>query len=61
MLQPDGESRLVFLIGSVLNEWQLVEVTARTLEVPRSRMCVVSLGRDHPWELAEYGGLRVIM
>ncbi|KAN0137458.1 Amino acid permease domain containing protein [Lactarius tabidus] len=39
----------------------LVESTARTLEVPRSRMCVVSLGRDHPWELAEYGGVRVIM
>lgn len=39
----------------------LVEATARTLEVPRSRMCVVSLGRDHPWELAEYGGVRVIM
>ncbi|KAI9447452.1 amino acid permease-domain-containing protein [Lactarius indigo] len=39
----------------------LVEATSHTLEVPRSRMCVVSLGRDHPWELAEYGGVRVIM
>ncbi|KAI0245714.1 hypothetical protein BJV78DRAFT_1287290 [Lactifluus subvellereus] len=33
----------------------LVEVTSRTLDVPRSRMCVVSLSRDHPWELGEYG------
>jgi len=39
----------------------LVEATSPILEVPRSRMCVVSLGRDHPWELAEYGGVRVIM
>ncbi|KAI9451769.1 amino acid permease-domain-containing protein [Lactarius psammicola] len=39
----------------------LVEATSRTLEVARSRMCVISLGRDHPWELAEYGGVRVIM
>ncbi|KAH9057249.1 amino acid permease-domain-containing protein [Lactarius vividus] len=39
----------------------LVEATSHTLEVPRSRMCVVSLGRGHPWELAEYGGVRVIM
>ncbi|KAH9971435.1 hypothetical protein BGW80DRAFT_1322412, partial [Lactifluus volemus] len=28
------------------------------LDVPRSRMCVISLSRDHPRELAEYGGLR---
>ncbi|KAI0245718.1 amino acid permease-domain-containing protein [Lactifluus subvellereus] len=40
---------------------RLVEATSRTLDVPRSRMCVVSLSRDHPWELAEYGGIRVIM
>ncbi|KAI0278600.1 amino acid permease-domain-containing protein [Russula aff. rugulosa BPL654] len=39
----------------------LVEATSRKLDVPRSRMCVVSLSRDHPWELSEYGGLRVIM
>ena len=40
---------------------QLVEATSRKLDVPRSRMCVVSLSRNHPWELSEYGGLRVIM
>jgi hypothetical protein len=40
---------------------QLVEATSRELDVPRSRMCVISLSRDHPRELAEYGGLRVIM
>ena len=40
---------------------QLVEATSRALDVPPSRMCVISLDRDHPWELAEYGGVRVIM
>lgn len=39
----------------------LVEATSRKLDVPRSRMCVISLSRNHPWELSEYGGLRVIM
>ncbi|KAI9449880.1 amino acid permease-domain-containing protein [Russula earlei] len=39
----------------------LVELTSRTLSVPCSRMCLISLDRDHPWELAEYGGVRVIV
>jgi len=39
----------------------LVEAISRTLDVPCSRMCVISLDRDHPWELAEYRGVRVIM
>jgi len=39
----------------------LVEATSLTLDVPCSRMCVISLDRDHPWELAEYRGVRVIM
>ena len=40
---------------------QLVEATSRTLDVPPSRMCVISLDRDHPWELARYRGVRVIV
>ncbi|KAI0265919.1 amino acid permease-domain-containing protein [Gloeopeniophorella convolvens] len=39
----------------------LVEATSHTLNIPRSRMCAVSLSREHPWELAAYGGMRVIM
>ncbi|KAH9959164.1 amino acid permease-domain-containing protein [Russula dissimulans] len=39
----------------------LVEAISRSLDLPHSRMCIISLGRDHPWELAEYGGVRVIM
>ncbi|KAH9970461.1 amino acid permease-domain-containing protein [Russula compacta] len=39
----------------------LVEATSHTLDVPRTRMCVISLGRDHSWELGEYRGVRVIM
>ncbi|KAI0065724.1 hypothetical protein BV25DRAFT_1821391 [Artomyces pyxidatus] len=39
----------------------LVEAASRKLDVPRSRMYVISLGRDHPWDLAAYGGARVIM
>ncbi|KAI0047380.1 hypothetical protein FA95DRAFT_1559224 [Auriscalpium vulgare] len=39
----------------------LVEAASRALDVPRSRMCVLSLSRDHPWEIADYGGVRVIM
>ncbi|KAI0062936.1 hypothetical protein BV25DRAFT_1855218 [Artomyces pyxidatus] len=39
----------------------LVEATSRNLDVPRSRMCVISLDRDNHWDLADYGGARVIM
>ena len=28
---------------------QLIEVTSRTLDIPRSRMCVISHDHEHPW------------
>ncbi|KAA1477796.1 hypothetical protein DENSPDRAFT_787193 [Dentipellis sp. KUC8613] len=40
---------------------KLVEATSRTLGIPRSRMCVLSLGREHRWPLGDYNGVRVIM
>ena len=39
---------------------QLVEAVSRELNIPRSRMCIVTLGPKHPWALAEYGGVRII-
>ncbi|TFY78045.1 hypothetical protein EWM64_g5968 [Hericium alpestre] len=39
----------------------LVEATSRTLDIPCTRMCVVHLGRHHPWSLGDYGGVRVLM
>ncbi len=68
-LQPNGESLpgsatptgALVTEGALTCQKQLVEATSRMLDVPRSRMCMISLGGDHPWELAEYGGVRVIM
>lgn len=49
---------LVFVLG-VFNP-VLVEAVSRELNIPRSRMCIVTLGPKHPWALAEYGGVRII-
>ncbi|KAI0029916.1 amino acid permease-domain-containing protein [Vararia minispora EC-137] len=39
----------------------IVAAVSDAMQVPRSRMCIISLGKGHPWSLAEYGGARVIM
>ncbi|VDB89935.1 unnamed protein product [Peniophora sp. CBMAI 1063] len=39
----------------------LVEAASSIMNIPRSRMCLITLGQDHSWSLADYGGVRVIM
>ncbi|KZV64688.1 hypothetical protein PENSPDRAFT_656347 [Peniophora sp. CONT] len=39
----------------------LVEAASSVMNIQPSRMCIIALGHNHPWTLADYGGVRIIM
>ncbi|KAJ1307239.1 hypothetical protein OPQ81_001352 [Rhizoctonia solani] len=49
---------LVFILGEFSPE--LVEAASHEFDIPRSQMFISCPGKDHPWHLGDYRGVRVI-